>query len=311
MKNFITVIIATYNRCRDLQNTLESLLRQEINDEFDHEVIVVDNNSNDATKEVVQSFMDKFSGKLKYLVESKQGRSFALNSGLKVAKGSVLAMTDDDCLLDKAWLKNIDKNFKEKDIDILTGKIVPVFNSPKPAWLDLNNDIFKGAYVCFDLGDEFIDNTRREILPYGANSIFKKSSLDKFGDFLKSGRGEDTEIFYRWAQKGARIGYAPDVIVYHVTPDSRLNKNYLRKWHFLNGKNCAEIFSQYKNNQGGRKFLNVPFWLYKRAIYSVWRALKGKILFRKSNLVDELWAYYHCGVVWHFLGKKTKFDNLR
>jgi len=82
-KDFISVIICTYNRCESLKDTLDSLLAQECDGTFNWEVIVVDNNSKDRTKEVVESYMHKFGGKLRYLFEPRQGKSHALNKEIK------------------------------------------------------------------------------------------------------------------------------------------------------------------------------------------------------------------------------------
>lgn len=82
----ISIIISTYNRCESLKDTLDSLLNQEIDGSFDYEVIITDNNSKDKTKEVVESCKEKFNGRLRYLFEPQQGKSYALNRAIKESK---------------------------------------------------------------------------------------------------------------------------------------------------------------------------------------------------------------------------------
>ena len=77
MKDLISIIIATYNRSQSLAQTLEDLLNQKLDDTFDYELIVVDNNSKDRTKETVTSFEPKFSGKLRYIFETQPGKPYS------------------------------------------------------------------------------------------------------------------------------------------------------------------------------------------------------------------------------------------
>lgn len=308
--HFISVVIATFNRCQSLKDTLDSLLRQEIDGSFDYEIIVVDNNSGDATKDVVLSYGDQFNGRLRYLFEPKQGKSYALNKGSNEAKGHLLAYTDDDCILDDKWLKNIAAAFKKHSVDVLTGKVIPRLESPKPDWLDWNNKIFWGAYVYYDLGGAYLENTKEMIFPPGANMIFNRKSHERFGGFKRPTRAEDTEICYEWQKQGAKIGYDPGIVVYHVTPDSRLNKNYVRKWQFLCGKNTATIFKdEYK--EAKRTLFGAPLWTYKRVMQSIIRYLKGLVMFRRDNFVNELRIHYQLGVMARYRGKRCYFENLR
>ena len=88
-----SVIIATYNRADELPNTLESLKGLQVNEPW--EVIVVDNNSTDNTRNVVEG-VKSFPVPLRYIFEREQGRSAALNAGIRAAQGEILAITDDD-----------------------------------------------------------------------------------------------------------------------------------------------------------------------------------------------------------------------
>ena len=69
----ITLLVCTYNRASDLRELLETALAQETGDSFTYEVLVVDNNSNDGTRDVVESFIDRGHNNLRYIFESKQG----------------------------------------------------------------------------------------------------------------------------------------------------------------------------------------------------------------------------------------------
>lgn len=101
-----SVIIATYNRADELPRTLESLKKLEADEPW--EVIVVDNNSSDNTREVVEG-VKSFPVPLRYIFEKEQGRSAALNAGIRAAQGEILAVTDDDVRVDPHWLTNSER----------------------------------------------------------------------------------------------------------------------------------------------------------------------------------------------------------
>ena len=98
----VSVIVCTYNRSSVLADTLESFLHLRVPEGVGWELLVVDNNSKDQTREVVEGFAGRLP--LRYLFEPRQGKTCALNLALKEAKGDLLLFTDDDVRLDPGWL---------------------------------------------------------------------------------------------------------------------------------------------------------------------------------------------------------------
>src|SRR5438309_11018328 len=98
-----SIVIPTYNRAEELRATLTSLAK--IIAPAAWEVIVVDNNSPDATRQVVAEASANFPVELRYLFEPEVGRSAALNSGIKAAHGKIVATTDDDVRFEPDWLQ--------------------------------------------------------------------------------------------------------------------------------------------------------------------------------------------------------------
>lgn len=66
------------------------MARSKLPDAVDWEVLVVDNNSSDATPAVVKQFSERYTGRFRYLFELCPGKSYALNAGIRGARGEIL-----------------------------------------------------------------------------------------------------------------------------------------------------------------------------------------------------------------------------
>ncbi len=96
MKNSkVSVIIPIHNSEKTIKQCLTSVLNQTYKN---YETIVVDNNSTDNSKSIINSFQNK-NKEIKYFFEKRIGRGFARNKGLKEAKGEIIIMTDSDCIV--------------------------------------------------------------------------------------------------------------------------------------------------------------------------------------------------------------------
>ena len=98
-----SVVVPTLNRADSLRSAIESLLSQDTS--LPYEIIVVDNDSSDRTRDVVESFMKKAHGRLRYVFEGVPGLSVARNAGIAAANGEVVAFIDDDAMASPDWLE--------------------------------------------------------------------------------------------------------------------------------------------------------------------------------------------------------------
>ncbi|MGA9109397.1 MAG: glycosyltransferase [Smithella sp.] len=235
-----SVVICTFNRAESLRRTLKSLREVVIPNHLSCEFIIVDNNSNDDTRLVVEEIEKHFELKIKYVFEDKQGISYARNRGIKEARGEIIAFTDDDVIVDKYWIQNIDKAFKEHDdVACIGGKILPIWEIPKPKWL--KPDLY-GYLALLDYGDFVVYMDTSKI--WSANLAVKSEIFKKYGLFdTNLGRipkklysGEETQFLQRLLTAGEKILYHPLLIVHHYIPANRISKQYMRKWEFDNGE---------------------------------------------------------------------------
>lgn len=237
----ITLILCTYNRCESLAKTLESIAMLKVPGSVEWEVLVVDNNSTDQTRDVVEEFGRRYPGRFRYLYEPQQGLSCARNAGIRAARGDIFAFTDDDAIVEPDWLWNLASALRGKECAGAGGRIVPVWPGPRPNWLSVNDPDTMGAFVAFDLGTEAGPLTRP---PYGANMAFRREAFEKYGDFRadlgRSGSNlqgrEDVEFANRLLAGGERLRYAPSAVVRHPVLECRLEKNYVLRWWYWYGR---------------------------------------------------------------------------
>src|ERR1700753_287852 len=120
----ISVILCTYNRCQSLGTALESVAASQMRDGTSWEVLVVDNNSKDQTREVVAQASARHPGRFRYYFEPKQGKSNALNAGIREAQGEILAFMDDDVEVDVQWLQKLTDIFDDQQWAGVGGRVL-------------------------------------------------------------------------------------------------------------------------------------------------------------------------------------------
>lgn len=242
----ISVVIATHNRCKYLSQALQGLINQSL-DKNDYEVIVVDNASTDATKELVkQKFLEL--SNLVYIYEPTPSANLARNIGWKKAKAKYVAYLDDDAIPANTWLENILKCFDKVKPEpaIIGGKVVPIWERERPHWL---SDKLLSALSLIDYSNTPIYLTGRK-LPFSVNMIFQKDLLEQFGGFdLNLGRkgkklisGDETAIALKIRNAGYSIFYHPEILVNHIIPANRLTQGWFIKRLYWQGYSDALVW---------------------------------------------------------------------
>jgi glucosyl-dolichyl phosphate glucuronosyltransferase len=239
------------------------------------EILVIDNNSSDNTKNVVESFLPKIKN-LRYIFEQNQGLSYARNRGIKEASGEVCAFLDDDMRLDIDYFRNLMQVIEEKEgIYAFGGKIIPEWgNLKRPNWLGPDGDrsITKGPLGDHDFGDVegFYGEGRLHSFA-GGNFFLHRFIFDKIGllrtDLGVTGNkrflGEETDLFFRIREKGYPVMYAPSVSVFHPVLESQLNKTYFKNWYEACGRSVVVM----KPDLGSKKLFLVPRYLFRNLVF--------------------------------------------
>lgn len=290
----LSIIIPTYNRADSLRKTLRSFLDAEKPENLEIDITIADNNSTDHTKQIFEEMKPNFSAlKLEYLFEQKQGRSFALNAGIKKADGDLISAIDDDEEIEKNWFVEVEKIFRERwdEIDFVGGKLLPNWETAPPDWVAP----LKDGVICWrDYGDEEWIYTRETPMITGGHGIFKAQVFKDIGLYEENvgaaGKGfisgEDEVLYDQLLVHGKSGVYNPKLIIYHYVPAYRLDKNYYRRWLFGVGISRYLADTHYKPFDGA-KLLGVPRWMYRRTLSRIIERFRHDL---RGNETDSLAA---------------------
>jgi glucosyl-dolichyl phosphate glucuronosyltransferase len=278
----ISVVICSYNRADYIIGAIDSLYHQTLSkDRF--EVFVVDNNSIDNTGELVQQYLSEHPGfQLHYLTESRQGASFARNTGASFSKGWLLCFMDDDAIAEKDYLENILQFFESHpDANGLGGRIIPKYIPGEPKWM---SHFVSSLVGNFDYSRE-VEVFKPGKYPLESNMIVLKEDFTTIGGFntelpgvkgtLRIG-GEGKDFFLRLQALGRKIYYDPSVIVQHIVEVKKLTPHYM--YRVASGIGRGESVRT-KSISGFAYFKKILEYLYKLAgsmVLGVIYALKGK-----------------------------------
>jgi glycosyltransferase involved in cell wall biosynthesis len=209
----LSVVICTRNRAANLAALFASLDAQKLPPQVEWEVVVVDNGSTDGTSDAIKA-QAALQPRYRYFREERAGKSFALNRGVAEARGRVLAFTDDDCVVDQNWLREILSEFEcDPKLGVLGGRV------------ELFDPRDKPISIVTERQRTEISRTRTFIEPLiiGCNMAVRKSVFAEIGNYdaemapgSKSGAiTEDIDVIYRIVRRGHHALYSPDVLVRH------------------------------------------------------------------------------------------------
>ncbi len=302
----ISVVICTYNRADLLADALASVCNQTLNPD-EYEVLVVDNNSTDATREVVENFVRNHSN-VHHFVEVKQGLSHARNRGWQEARGEYVAYTDDDCKLPPDWLAKAKAIIGERAPEMFGGPYYAFYNQPKPAW-------FKDSYGSAELATSAVLLNGRKFLR-GPNMFFRRDLLAKFDGFnINLGMtgntvayGEDGELQRRIRAQmpEARTYYDPDLFVYHLVRPEKMTLRWQIQSAIGKGR------SRYLESKDVSS-PSVPVLMLRAVkILLVCYVRSGAgLLFRDRSKFPNFSGYFYEKVIWRLAGLGKLYEQYR
>ena len=219
-----SVVVATRDRAASLSRCLDSLLGL---DYPDYEIVVVDNAP--ATSATERLIAARYARDVRYVLERRPGLAAAHNRGVAVARGEIVAFTDDDVVVDRRWLLELATAFEwAPDIACVTGLISAAeLETPAQVWSEARWGLGKGVTPrVFRTSDR---RRHGSMFPFaagrfgsGANMAFRMQVLREVGGFdpalgtgTPSRGGDDLAAFFAVIVAGYALAYAPGAVVRH------------------------------------------------------------------------------------------------
>ncbi len=181
----ISVIVPTFNEETGIAACLRSLCSQTLPRE-EYEIIVVDGNSKDRTRELAKEYADEV------MIQNSKKVGGARNDGVLRARGDIVATTDADCVVPPEWLKVIQHDFHRYDIAQLYGGIYPIEDGIK------NRLSLMGANIFSRIGYY----TGALYYTLGCNTAFDRDAFIRAGMYRCIDAGDDLEIARRLKKLG-------------------------------------------------------------------------------------------------------------
>ncbi len=299
----VTIAIPTYHRARLLTQTLAGLTRQNYPAAL-LEILIIDNNSPDNTREVVATFQAA-AHPPRHILETQQGANFARNRALAEAQGEIIVYGDDDILMEPDWLQELMQPFANdptRRIGAVAGEVEPIFPDGCPAWV-------RGFHGLQNLRADPGPTADRAV-PMSANLAFRRDALRATGGWdinlgRKGGRvfgGEENGPIRRLRRAGYEVWFAPKAKVLHQMPASRTTLRYVKRHAFDSA--CSRVVGRVNlDREAGRSSTG---YLLSRFVGNLGKAVGFTLIAVLNALVlrsgpakkSLVRAWRSCGYLW-------------
>lgn len=290
----VTVIIPNYNGISFIRDCLDSLFAQTM----EADIIVVDNDSKDGSKEVIKEYEGV------RLIELSENFGFcrAVNEGIRVCKTKYLILLNNDTKADPAFVEEMYKAIDAHDDTFSVASKMIQMNSPEK--IDSAGDLYCALGWAFSLGKDMnrkrYDKEAVVFSACGGAAIYRRDMFEQIGYFdeLHFTYLEDVDVGYRARIMGFVNRYTPKAIVYHAGSGStggRYNPFKVR----LAARNSWYVI--YKNMPALQIIINLPFFIIGFGIKALFFICKG---YGREYLSGMKRGYLMC-----VAGRKYPFDK--
>jgi glycosyltransferase involved in cell wall biosynthesis len=257
----VSVIVCTYNRCEKLKRSLAAIAESAKASGLAVELLVVDNNSRDATAAVVAAFARDAPLPVRCVTETA-------NRGIREATGEICAFTDDDCVCDLGWVAALHREYAADPSVMIVGGRVELFTSEdRPITIRtgaerLRYDAFEATYLPI----------------IGANLSLRRALVARIGLFdpalgdAYSVTADDVDFIYRALRAGAAVVYTPEAMVRH---DHGRRTDEAVAWvqrGYARGRGAFYMKHAWRDREIARQC----YWeLRKSSIDEIWKMIGG------------------------------------
>lgn len=294
MPPFVSIIIPTFNREKMLGKTLDSFLKQEF-PSGSFQILVCNNNSTDKTQLVIDEYVANFPNLIVPIFESRQGVHYARNSAALRAEGNWLYFTDDDMVAEPDLLEKLLSPCRfYPEIDVLTGKVLPLWAEQPPAWVLKH---CQNAYLSLQMRSEKLVISPLDVGVYSCHEAIKTEVFFAAGGFNPEntagqwiGDGE-TGLTIKLQQAGAIFGFVGESVIHHMIPKTRLTQAYLNG-RFAN-QASSDACTEFRSGAVGTGELlrSALSWVVKAPVYLVMSYVFRFFMISKWHIFRAKYSY--------------------
>lgn len=268
----IAVVVATRNRAQRLAALLDSLREQDLGAEA-FEVLVVNDGSGDATREVLDRYQRDGGLRLTAIHhDASAGPGAARNAGWRASGASLIAFIDDDCVASPGWLRGGLEAMRGNPGAIVQGRTDP----------DPEEEAAAGPFTytirIHRLGPHYET----------CNIFYPRELLEQMQGFdiaAFPGGGEDSDLAWRAIEAGAPTAFAPAAHAFHAVHDLGPIGHLRRAWHWTD---TMLVFARHRGLREAHLFRGV-FWKVEH--YGLVRVLLTPLIPKRLRLLRRWFAW--------------------
>ena len=255
MKSKLSIVIATYNRYKDLVDCLDSIIKMNY---LPFEIIIVDSSSTDDTRKIKDSYP------IRFVSIKEKSRERARNIGSSLAEGDIVAFLDDDVLAHPQWSKHLVETYKHSQIGGVGGRVIP-YGAPENFYqkvikVDVGK-IFKTGFVMGNY-DTLLESPIEVDSLIGCNMSFRKGVMKKVGGFDENFSGncfrDDTDYCVRIRKQGYKLLYQPKALVWHKFKGKTANP----QWVYWYIRNNTYFYFKHVFAQSRLQLASFFYWMF-------------------------------------------------
>jgi len=292
-KKKITISIATFNRPLGLKAVLDGIEVQDLPDNIELRVVIVDNSLDGNARESIENRTNLYRYPLVYHNEIRPGITYPRNRGIEDAlesRGDYIVFTDDDVLVDKAWIKELYFASEATGAAAVSGAVKAKFKETPLWWIE------KGGFF------EVLDLPDRQPVEYGhtTSSMVRLDCIRKlklrFDPFFSLTGGEDVAFFQAIRDAGGDTIFARNAIVYEcIGPERLMLSWWIKRWYRTgNTEGLIEV-------REGNKIKVLPAVFFK-GVLRTFLGMLGVVITFPAQLVGRVDVFNHLRIMSRGLG---------
>jgi glycosyltransferase involved in cell wall biosynthesis len=202
-----SIIIPVYNRPKEIDELLESLVKQDFQDNF--EVIIIEDGSQNSSEEIVRNYEEKLN--LQYFYKDNSGAGASRNFGMQRATGNYFIILDSDVIVPPQYLLEVEKALKERYTDAFGGP-----DAAHHSFTSLQKAInYSMTSVLTTGGIRGKKKGVGKFQPRSFNLGLSQIAFSKTQGFSKMKTGEDIDLTFRLWENGFETQLIENAFVYH------------------------------------------------------------------------------------------------